>query len=255
MIFYFTGTGNSLYVAKKIGGDLVSIAQANRQKNQFYQDSVIGFVCPTYAVGIPRIVENFIRNNRFQATYSFAVMTCGGMLGSSLMRFEKLVEPQGLNLDYTNLVVMVDNYGIKNMDKKIKRYSRQKEDIAVQKIVSDIQAKRWSCRQSNSFMVGFTKLMNISSGLCYDDADKHFSVRVDRCIQCGLCQRICPAGNIVLMPTPKFNHKCEGCYACIHSCPQKALSPKRYATETQYRHPEIKLSELLAGNERTKNEA
>lgn len=248
MIFYFTGTGNSLYVAKKIGGNLISISQANRQKNQLYQDDTIGFVCPTYAVGIPRIVEEFVRSNRFQADYSFAVMTCGGMLGSSLMHFEKLTKPQGLTLNYTNQVVMIDNYGLQRMDKQRKAFLPQKENAAIEKIAEDIQQRRQYLRRSHLMMVGFTKLMNATSGLCYDDADKHFSIQADRCIQCGLCQKICPAGNITLDPTPVFSHKCEGCYACIHSCPQKALSPNRHPVTTQYRHPGINLAELLEGS-------
>ncbi len=245
MIFYFTGTGNCLYVAKKIGGELISISQAYKKQNQIYRDDVIGFVCPTYAVGIPRIVQKFIRNNTFQAKYSFAVMTCGGMLGSSLMQFEKLVSSQGLTLDYTNKVVMIDNYGMKNMSEKLRNHNVQEETMVIEKIAEDIRQQKQSLCKSNLLMVGLTKLLNFSSGLCYDKADKHFTVQTDKCVKCGLCQRICPADNISLSPYPTFSHKCEGCYACIHACPEKVISPNRYPVEKQYRHPQISLSELL----------
>lgn len=248
MIFFFTGTGNSLYVAKKIGGELVPIAQAVKLKRQSYRDEVIGFVFPTYAVGIPRIVEKFVKENTFQASYSFAIMTCGGSLGSSLSRFAELLVPQGLTLDYTNKVIMIDNYGTKSMDKKLQKYSSQKEDVEVQKIVADIRRRLYAPQQSSRLIRAYTSLMNVCSGLCYDNADKHYKLQRDKCTRCGLCQKICPAGNIELTPFPVFLHKCEGCYACIHACPQKALSPNRHPVTTQYRHPGIELSDLLCGN-------
>lgn len=247
MIFYFTGTGNSLYVAKKIGGELVPIAQAVKLKQQRYRDEVIGFVFPTYAVGIPRIVETFVKSNLFQANYSFAIMTCGGTLGSSLSRFAELLIPQGLKLDYTNKVIMIDNYGMKSMGKKIKRYAPQKEEAVIDKIVADIQGRMYSPKRSSRLIQVYTSLMNVCSGLCYDDADKHYTLQRDKCTKCGLCQRICPAGNITLALFPTFLHKCEGCYACIHACPQKALSPNRRPVTTQYRHPGIELLDLLCG--------
>lgn len=251
MIFYFTGTGNSLYVAKKIGGRLIPIAQAVKLPRQIYRDEVIGFVFPTYAVGIPRIVEAFVKNNMFQANYSFAIMTCGGTLGSSLARFAELLVPQGLKLDYTNKVIMIDNYGTKSMDKQLKRYSPQKEAAVIDKIAADIHGRVYAPKRSNLLIQAYTGLMNLCSGLCYDDADKHYTLQSDKCTKCGLCQRICPAGNIELTPFPTFLHKCEGCYACIHACPQKALSPNRRPVEVQYRHPQIQLSELLTSGARS----
>lgn len=99
---------------------------------------MIGFVFPTYAVGIPRIVQNFVNQNQFQAKYSFAVMTCGGSLGSSLMKFEKIAAAHGLKLDYTNKMVMIDNYGIRSMDKKLKKHMQEREDKKIERIAADI---------------------------------------------------------------------------------------------------------------------
>lgn len=248
MIFYFTGTGNSLYVAKKIGGKFVSIAQAVRQDRQLYKDDVIGFVFPTYAVGIPRIVQRFVMNNRFEANYSFAVMTCGGSLGSSLMKFEKIMATRGLKLNYTNKMVMIDNYGMKSMGAKIRNHVQEKEDAEIGRIVADIQSRKQLLLHSSSVIRCYTNLMNICSGFCYDTADRRFTVQTNQCIQCGLCQSTCPVQNIQLNPYPHFLHKCEGCYACFNVCPKKALSPNRHPVEVQYLHPDIQQSEIIFEN-------
>ncbi len=55
--FYFTSTGNSMYVAKSIGGDLYSIPQMLKEGKDAFRDEVIGFVLPCYAFGVPRIVK------------------------------------------------------------------------------------------------------------------------------------------------------------------------------------------------------
>lgn len=75
-IFYFTGTGNSLFAARKIAdatnATLVSIPQVIK-KQQVYCDDVIGFVYPQYANGLPKMVRKFIENNTFESEYFFAV--------------------------------------------------------------------------------------------------------------------------------------------------------------------------------------
>ena len=59
-IFYFTATGNSLAVAKKIGGELISISQARNEQIKEYKDDVIGFVFPTFGCTVPKIVKEFM---------------------------------------------------------------------------------------------------------------------------------------------------------------------------------------------------
>ena len=52
MIFYFTGTGNSLYVAKQLDAERISIPQALKQENMTFEAPAIGVVCPVYGQGV-----------------------------------------------------------------------------------------------------------------------------------------------------------------------------------------------------------
>lgn len=56
-IFYFTGTGNSLYIAKKFGGELYSIPQVLKGNEYVFEDEKIGIIFPTYGFSVPTIVK------------------------------------------------------------------------------------------------------------------------------------------------------------------------------------------------------
>ena len=69
-IFYFTGTGNSLFATRKIadstGAKLISIPHVIAERQTYIDDS-IGFVYPQYATGLPKMVRGFLLNNTFKA--------------------------------------------------------------------------------------------------------------------------------------------------------------------------------------------
>ena len=75
---YFTGTGNSLYLAKQIGGELFSIPQLIKDKTYNIEDDVVGFVVPCYYYTLPRLVEKYIRQANIKADYVFLILNNGG---------------------------------------------------------------------------------------------------------------------------------------------------------------------------------
>ncbi|MDR1530625.1 MAG: 4Fe-4S ferredoxin, partial [Clostridiales bacterium] len=76
-IFYFTSTGNSLSVAKRIGGNLISIPQIIDDAETHYKDDVIGVLFPIYSLAAPRMVRRFLEKVKLEADYTFAVGTYG----------------------------------------------------------------------------------------------------------------------------------------------------------------------------------
>ena len=90
MILYFSGTGNSLYVAKKLAeltGDTAVPISAIHERCQRIQDRIIGFVFPVYFGDLPDPVQDFIRQVRFQkSTYFYGIATCGSTAGRALKK-------------------------------------------------------------------------------------------------------------------------------------------------------------------------
>lgn len=94
MILYFSGTGNSLYVAKKLAeltGDTAVPISAIHERCQRIQDRIIGFVFPVYFGDLPDPVQDFIRQVRFQkSTYFYGIATCGSTAGRALKTMDRI---------------------------------------------------------------------------------------------------------------------------------------------------------------------
>lgn len=122
MIFFFSGTGNSLWVAKKIaeynGDNLISIADCmNRGEGTFEftlkEEELIGFVYPIYAWGPPKMVRQFIAKlklNNYKNNYTFSTATCGDNIGNAMKLFDKWLVKRNMHLDSAFSVQMPNNY-------------------------------------------------------------------------------------------------------------------------------------------------
>lgn len=99
MIFYFSGTGNSKWIAKEIAektGDIAeSIVDMNRNGRVPYKaetGETLGFVFPVYAWGPPLIFMEFASKVIFdESNYLFGACTCGGSAGNAMEILSKIV--------------------------------------------------------------------------------------------------------------------------------------------------------------------
>lgn len=98
MIFYFTGTGNSLYAAKELDEDTRSIPQVIRQERLEFSADSIGIVCPVYGHEMPGMVKEFIRRASFGTDYLFVVLTYGAHHGGAAEIADSFFKSVGLSL-------------------------------------------------------------------------------------------------------------------------------------------------------------
>lgn len=83
IIFYFTGTGNCLYVARQLADEnteILSIPQLAKEGRYDFEADEIGIVYPIYGHMPPNMVREFIKKARLDAPYKFAVLTYGNLL-------------------------------------------------------------------------------------------------------------------------------------------------------------------------------
>ncbi|MDF2500108.1 MAG: 4Fe-4S ferredoxin, iron-sulpur binding protein [Anaerosporomusa subterranea] len=247
--FYFTATGNSLYVAKRIGGELHSIPQMLKAGKSEFEDEAIGFVFPCYGLGIPRMVIDFIQRSKFKANYFFAVMTYGNMAASGLRHLEKVGSKANIQFNYTNEILMIDNYlPMFKIEDQLEKESSKKIEEKLDQIVSDIISRQNKKTRKGIASAAFSKVIyRFFTKNKFDVGDKKFIVQ-ENCNSCKVCEKVCPKNNIKVGRKPDFLHKCEGCYACIHHCPQNAIHLKSERSNARFINRNVKLKEIIDAN-------
>lgn len=254
MIFYFTGTGNSSYVAKQVATKqneaLISVAECLKKKQLEFTLEVgeaVGFVFPTYFYGVPSIVIDFINKlklNNYNDNYTFAILTCGGSIGNAIGMFKRILKRNDFILSSAFTVLMPDNYIIAfnllpPVDKRARMFELAEVQIAT---INDCIAKR----AKDIYILKRGKLPHLVTFLSYWYYKRGLNTKSfradDNCVSCGLCEKMCPLDIIHLIDGRPIwkDVKCTQCLACIHRCPTHAI---QYGKKTEkierYIHPNL----------------
>jgi ferredoxin/flavodoxin len=259
-LYYFSGTGNSLVVArdiaKKINGKLISIPSVMDRESIRIDADVVGIVFPAYYMKMPRIVERFISKlTNLQDKYIFAIVTVGGIAGTILYQLSQAIKGRGGSLAAGFVVRMPANY-IHDADapplflqKRMFRNWNGRAD----KIANTIRSGK-SGRMDNSNPVMtllFSRYIDNKylRGELDPDIDKNFWSD-SKCNGCEICSKICPVRNIeIVNDRPIWQHHCEKCLACIQWCPQQAIQFKNVTMKRKrYHHPDVKITDVLKWN-------
>ena len=110
LVFYFTATGNSLFVAKSLADAPLSIPQELKKGNLTYEADEIGFVFPDYAAAAPLIVREFLKKAQLKAQYMFSVITFGNASVNVAEWWDNYAKEHGVSFNYIKPIMMVDNY-------------------------------------------------------------------------------------------------------------------------------------------------
>jgi ferredoxin len=257
-IFYFSGTGNSLAVARRIAealgdGQPVPIVQALSTPSMLRRrEKRIGIVTPDHFLGLPRIVAAFLSKLSCTGTpYLFMIATCGNPFGTLFAESRRILRPAGLSLSYGRYLTMPDTYlPMFNIAPEEAAKILSITDEHLGSMIADIGASRHGVVEKTmglGALLGWYHRHWIAS---VAGKDRHF--RVDEtCTSCGTCVRVCPVDNIELVDgRPCWRHRCEQCFACIHFCPVAAIQFKKATrNKHRYHHPAIGVADVVRQKE------
>ena len=245
MILYFSGTGNSNYVAKRIadalGDALVNLndrIKASDTSSVETGERVI-IVTPTYAWRIPRVVRDWLLKTELHGAKNvWFVMTCGSEIGNADKYNRELCTEKGLSCMGTTQIVMPENY--------IAMFSAPKTDEArkivaqaepsIDQAIAAIQSNQpFAPTRNNLYDRFMSGPVNPIFYKCFVKANAFTASSA--CIGCGQCVKRCPMNNVTLKDgKPVWGKACTHCMACICYCPKEAIEyGKKSIGQPRYR--------------------
>ena len=273
IIYYFSGTGNSLHVARELKrrlpeARLQSILSVIKSEEPALGADTIGLVFPVYLNSIPEPVRSFIRKIKaLPVKYFFAVSTNCGYPGEVDYLTYNILKLNDLNLNYYASLKMLINTptglmpaifankkwmeiaGAEKAAERLPEIHKELDQIAGEIInrVSNIKPGR----KPNFFR---RILLALTEHLSPIEKTKSIPFSVDHdCNSCGTCEKVCLSGKIVMSgdkPEWLEHTQCYFCYACFNYCPQQAILVKGYNYKTgRYSHPGISATDIAEQKE------
>ena len=264
MILYFSGTGNSLAVARQLAEQLDErlMPLVETQGVDLTNEKRIGLVFPTYDFNLPPALRDMIAQLRISPqSYVFTVITCGSMVGNCVWVLRRILRKKGVELTYSHKVSVPDNSALafgRNPNKQLKKFERV--PARMEQIIRELQAENHTLHYSwFSLLSWLLGRPAVERGMIHCLGPK---VDPDKCTGCNTCVRVCPMENIRLIESTDRSadrvqntdkqvaltgDHCTVCLACVHACPQQAFITNGLQTrkERQYRHPDVKLKDLI----------
>jgi formate hydrogenlyase subunit 6/NADH:ubiquinone oxidoreductase subunit I/flavodoxin len=245
-IHYFTGTGNSLTVARtlanKLGATLHPMAAALNRDALSIESDALGLVFPVYHKSIPLILKRFVEKlERIEGTYLFAVYTYGDSPGLAARHLTDLIEARGgrvaagfgVHMPYNYLTPtrifrdMVGSFTLREISDEKRRTLIAEAPATIDRIAAYIRA-----RKSGALEVTADPLTRLADSLNLPETlAKSIWLKVagvanppnvpflesrqwmdeafyadETCIGCATCAHICPVRNIQMIDDPAISH-------------------------------------------------
>ena len=248
-IYYFSGTGNSLWSAKKIAeiiGDceLLSIGVEEQKEKITIEADAVVMVFPSYAYGLPLIMRRFAKKAVFKTPYAAAFVTYGSSPRGTLGALQRILKKKNIDKMYFGRIPAVENYlaifgppKTETIERRTLMQGQATEEAA--RCVIERRKNRVSAFYPFSAFVSL--LFSLGVKIFY----RYYRLS-DDCNGCGVCAQTCPVSAITMRDgRPVFSKKCEHCQGCVNLCPLRAIQFGRAKWGMSgYRHSAVSIADL-----------
>ena len=259
IIFYFSGTGNTEFIAKKFretlqakGFDVkLEAIELLKDKPDLKEYNLMGFGFPIYAWNLPINVRQLINKlPKIINKDAFIFVTMGGPTSLGALGITAdLLNKKGFKILSAVGFEMPSNDNIlfDTDDPKSEKSQRLRQAATerVKKFVDVIQSGKGKIHGNSIFMKSLSWLTGIWINKIYRPYFHYHKFYVDeKCLpECRMCEEFCPVNNIKKVDIQKviFDRTCILCARCINCCPVQAIqygkSQKKRFKDPDYQPP------------------
>ena len=233
IILYFSGTGNSRFIAEQFAKRMNISAYSIEQNLDFgtllSKEDTVAFCYPIYGSCVPRIMREFVSRYRKHLEPKKLIIFCTQMLlsGDGAKAFARLLPGCDERVIYAEHFLMPNNicnfflFPIREKE-KIKKPAKALKKL--DRVCTDIQHGIVKKRGWNVFSALLGKTQNIAFPKMEEEAKSSFQTD-EGCIGCGLCVKKCPAHNLELIEGKVVQKgNCILCYRCVNLCPRQSCT-------------------------------
>lgn len=240
-ILYFSSTGNSLWIAKKIkekfGGKVLYIPNYVGNGEEFDK---IFLITPIYSYGMPTFVYDLLPSLN-KTSELIIIENYGGMVLGADTLIYNYAKKYKLNIKAVYVIQMPENYTLFMTIPKFYLTSiLKKSTTRLNKIISQIENKQYRIPKQKKTK----EKVYLKNKANWHLIGNSFHCN-ENCIKCGKCIKLCPSHNIFFKDGKiTFGDNCVACLGCYHRCPQHAIIYKNKNKSFRYINPNINEKEI-----------
>ena len=224
---YFSGTGNSRYVAKMFCSEYDKTAKAfsiedDNVTQAVRNEEMLVFAYPVQYSTVPKILRDFIIENKelWQNKKVFVIATMGLFSGDGSGILGRLLHQYGAKI--------IGGLHLKMLKRPLEK-NKELVKKAEQKIRKSVQLLKSGKPTQEGIGILYRMAGFLGQRLYFGHKTKNYSnklrVNEDKCIGCGKCEKLCPMNNIKIVDNKVVqNNQCTMCYRCINNCPKQAMT-------------------------------
>jgi len=258
IMFYFSGTGNSKYIAELFSQNMDAKCHSIEESVDFAelinQEDIVCFCYPIYGSRVPRLMRDFVIKNMDTLKDKKIIIFCTQLIFSgdgARVLTDLFPQNHVVEVIYAEHFFMPNNvcnlFFLPLAGKKLTGRYLRKAQKKMQKVCENINKGEIKKRGFNPV----SRVLGLAQGSFMPGIEERAKskVNIDRdCNQCGICVSICPMKNFtretikevkneaknetknedntknnIENNTISTNNNCIMCYRCINKCPQKAI--------------------------------